>query len=412
MLSCKSAVAGVATLVAISLLSAPAAKSKAPSERLVADNTDFAFDLYRQLSRHAGEAGSNLFFSPHSISAVMAMTYAGARGETAIQMASALHFSLPPPRLHAGFADLSAPLKSGRQAGQPTLVTANGLWPQAGHDLLPTYLALVKQHYGAEITPVDYREDAEAARVKINAWVERQTRRRIMDLIPAGTLGKSTRLVLANAIYFKGMWKHQFNADVTSDAMFFVADRRSVSVPLMRQERELRHGDFNDMQILELPYAGGHLSMLVLLPKARNGLAALEAKLSANALRAWRESLAQTEVIVELPRFKLESSFDLGETLSALGMRDASDATRADFSGMDGGAGALVISNVVHKAFVDVSEEGTEAAAATGVIMKATSVARPPVTFRADHPFIFMIQENASGSVLFLGRVNDPRADE
>jgi serpin B len=369
---------------------------------VVEGNTAFALDLYQQLKTKEG----NLFFSPYSISVALAMTYAGARGNTESQMAQTLHFTLDQSQLHPAFAELEARLNSVQQKGHVKLGVANSLWPQKKYDLLPEFLALTQEYYGVEITPVDYAHAAEAARLLINEWVEAKTEKKITNLIPSGILTSLTRLVLVNAIYFKGDWSSQFDKRNTSDAPFWVMPDESVVVPMMSQTREMRYARRDGLQILELPYAGDDLSMVVLLPDEIDGLDELHAALTAGRLEKWTDDLWEMEVNVFLPKFKTTSAFNLNDKLRIMGMPDAF-GDNADFSGMDG-AKWLVIGAVLHKAFVDVNEEGTEAAAATAVVMRGKSMPAPPVVFRADHPFIFLIRDNVTRNILFLGRVVNP----
>jgi serpin B len=377
------------------------------SGSLVVDgNTAFALDLYQQLRAPEG----NLFFSPYSISTALAMTYAGARGNTEAEMARVLYFDLDrrtQEALHSAFADLEAHLAQIQAKGDIALHVANALWPQVGYAFLATFLDLCQRCYGVSITPVDYAADSEAARQQINAWVEEKTREKIKELLKPDHVTPLTTLILVNAIYFKGNWASQFDPEDTDDGPFYPLAGDAFKASLMRQKARFGYRGTDDIQVLELPYVGGDLSMLVLLPRERDGLPALEAALTTDNLALWTQRLHATEVQVVLPRFKLSGQFDLGETLKAMGMVDAFGA--ADFSGMTGQRD-LFISAVVHKAFVDVNEEGTEAAAATAVLM-ARSIPPPTPVFRADHPFLFLIRENSSGSILFLGRVVDPTAE-
>ncbi|MCU0572824.1 MAG: serpin family protein [Syntrophobacteraceae bacterium] len=386
------------------LFSQPARGGEPPLETLVEGNSGFALDVYRQLS--VGEG--NLFFSPHSISTALSMTFAGARGDTEKQMAEALHFHLDRKDLHEAFAGLESTLTKAREGGHVTLDVANGLWPQKGYPLRDDYLSLVKKHYGVSITPVDYRTAAEDARGMINRWVEGKTRGKIQDLIQPGVLDPMTRLVLVNAIYFKGMWENRFKVEDTRDAPFHVAPGKVAQAPMMTLREEFGYADLDSLQILEMPYVGKGLSMVVLLPRKADGLREMEADLTPARLKEWRSVLRRKEVVVFLPRFRMTSMFRLDETLAALGMRDAFSPARADFSGMDGRKGWLHIGVVLHKAFVEVNEEGTEAAAATAVGIRATAMPAPPPEFRADHPFLFLILEKETGSILFMGRVTDP----
>jgi serpin B len=370
--------------------------------KLAQNNNAFALDLFQQLRAERG----NLFFSPYSISTALAMTAGGARGATEQQLVAALHFSLDRQRLHPAFADLQATLNKIQKSGHVKLSVANSLWPHNKHPFLADYLALTKRCYGVEITPMDYEHAADAAAATINKWVAEKTQNKINNIIPPGALDALTRLVLVNAIYFKGNWEQPFQKDATQSAPFMLAAGKSVSAPLMRQSREFRYAAADGVQLLELPYAGDELSMLVLLPDKIDGLADLEKKLTAPKLGEWTRQLRKREVNIFLPKFKMTTRFELSRVLMALGMQDAFGSA-ADFSGMDGQRD-LYISAILHKAFVDVNEEGTEAAAATAVIARAMAIMEPPPTFRADHPFLFLIREKSTGSILFLGRVADP----
>jgi serpin B len=373
-------------------------------ERLVLDNSTFAFNLYQQLRSREG----NLFLSPYSISTALAMTYAGARGNTEKQMAETLGFSLEQKNLHPAFAQLQAGLNKLQEDGNVKLCVANSLWPQLGQPFLDEYLSLVEKYYGVSITPVDYAHAREAARKTINEWVENKTNNRIKDLIKPHHLTELTRLVLTNAIYFKGNWENQFDPTATEEATFYISPKKSVQVPMMRQTEVVRYAEFRSLQILELPYVGNSLSMLVLLPRRIEGLKQLEDSLSVENLSFWRKRLEEKEVIIFLPKFKMTSSFDLKETLQAMGMVDAFTVLGANFAGFDGDPRWFFIGEVIHKAFVEVNEEGTEAAAATAVLMGLAGVGAQPPTFRADHPFLLLIQDRQTGSILFIGRVTDP----
>jgi len=365
----------------------PTAKAFDPAESV----NELAFDLYRKL---AGQEDGNLFFSPYSISSALAMTYGGARGETAEQMEEVLHFG-GPETTHLSFSYLRETLNNIQKEGHVQLSIANSLWPQKDYPFLPAYLTLIKKYYGCEITPVDYKADAEDARRRINTWVENQTNDKIKDLIAEGFLNAQTRLVLANAIYFKGDWASQFKQEATHPAPFTLIDGTTVDVPMMSQAADFKMARTETVQALELPYESGDLSMIILLPNpgekpALTSLDDLEFR--------------EMEVMVQLPKFKIETEFYLGKTLSALGMPLAFSG-KADFSDMDESHN-LSIDEVIHKAFIEVNEEGTEAAAATAVGIRATSM---PPQFIADHPFLFLIRENSTGTILFIGRITDPR---
>ena len=369
---------------------------------VVEGNTAFALDLYRQLMVNQG----NLCFSPYSISTALAMTYAAARGETERQMAKALHFTLPQDTLHPAFAGLETSLGEAQKKGSVELLVANSLWPQKGLSLREGFLEVMNTNYKTLITALDYHR-TEEARQTINRWVENKTRDKIKDLIPVGVLDPATVLVLANAIYFKGKWENPFDPKLTQNGLFHLTAGKTITTPMMKH-RELKCGYYQDteVQVLDIPYAGREISMLVILPKQVDGLAQLERDLTAAKLREWARKWdvgdAGRAVEVSFPKFRITSDFSLEPALKALGMANAF-SPGADFSGMFG-AGGVWIDAVLHKAFVEVNEEGTEAAAATAVVMKSSAVPR----FRADHPFLFLIRDRQTGSVLFLGRVLNP----
>jgi serpin B len=370
---------------------------------LVRGNTRFGFDLYGRLRAQSG----NLFLSPYSISNALAMTYAGARGATAEQMARTLHFSQPPAELHPAWGTLIRQMNGKEAEARPyQLSIANALWGQQGDVFLPEFLKLIEANYGAALRQVDFRSTAQACRT-INAWVEEQTRDKIKDLLKPELLGPDTSLVLTNAIYFKGTWADPFPRNATRDEEFTIGTGVKARVPMMHRGGRLGYLEGESFQALEIPYAGNTLSMTILLPRKNDGLPELEKALTAAKLADWLAKLTPRRVDVALPRFKIEAAFELNDVLAAMGMPAAFDD--ADFSGMNGKRD-LFISAVVHKAFVDVNEEGTEAAAATGVVMtRAMAHVEPVTTFRADHPFVFLIREVRTGTILFLGRVADPR---
>ena len=374
---------------------------KRSDNRIVSGNTEFALELYRAL----GTTSGNLFSSPYSISTALAMTYAGARGNTATQMARALHFLLEQEMLHSSFAALQARLNQLESTHDIQLKIANTLFPHKRYAFLEEFLTLTKQFYGARITPLDYA-NPEAARQTINTWVEDKTESKIKDLIPPRILDDLTRLVLVNAIYFKGNWANPFYENITSEAPFWIASDRHVDARMMSQKDTFKYFEDANLQVLELPYIGNDLSMLILLPREIGGLEKLETRLTRETLDRWINNLRMREVIVCLPRFEMTFPFRLDDTLQTLGLVDAFDMNKANFSGMDGSR-ELYIGAVLHKAFVAVDEKGTEAAAATAVIMQLRAMTIPP-TFRADHPFVFLIRENSTGSILFLGRMVAP----
>ncbi len=370
-------------------------------ETVVRGNDEFAVALYHKLRMKEG----NLFFAPYSISTALAMTYAGARGNTAVQMAQVLQFPLEQEQLHPTFASLEAMLSDIAGKGYIQLQVANALWPQQGYPLRAEFLALMKQCYGVSISAVDYGE-AEVARRTINTWVEEKTGGRIKELVLPGVLHALTRLALVNAVYFKGSWANRFDQHLTRDAQFWVTPTDQVRTPMMSLVHEFGYGQVGGLQILELPYVGSDLSMVVLLPAEIDGLAELEERLTAQNLARWTKNLSSTEVEVFLPKFEITLPFRLDEELKSMGMVDAFGDS-ADFSGM-AGSRDLAIGAVLHKAFVAVDEQGTEAAAATAVEVTLKMLPLPSPIFRADHPFVFLIRENGTGSILFLGRVVNP----
>jgi serpin B len=408
----------------VSALLAQTAPTSTPDQTAVVEgNNAFAVQLYSQLRNQNG----NLFFSPESISTALAMTYAGARGDTASQMADTMQFRLPPERLHPAMGALLNDLNAAHDGYQ--LRVADALWVEKDYSLLDAFLKLNKTNYGAGLNQVDFRTAPDAARSTINQWVEQKTENKIKDLLPPGLIDPTTRLVLTNAIYFKGDWQTPFAKATTDDQDFLLSPEQKIKTPMMHREGRFNYFNGGTFQALEIPYKGAELSMIVLLTNNVGGLPALERSLTAYSVRQWMGQLRPaSNVILTLPKFKMESRFSLGDTLEAMGMEEAFDRNTADFTGMasrkemqrDGGSlgggphsGNLYIGAVIHKAYVDVDEEGTEAAAATAVVMHATKGASrqaspPPIIFCADHPFAFLIRDNRSGGILFMGRVTNP----
>jgi len=370
--------------------------NEASLKELVAGNNAFAFDLYRALKTNE----DNLFFSPYSISLALAMTYAGARDNTAIEMAETLHFTLQQDRLHPALNALGEKLLDRDE--NINLTIANALWGQAGYPFLSDFLAVLDTGYDAGLCRADFIGAPEEARRDINDWVNEETEGKIDDLMKPGTITPDTRLVLANAIYFKGTWELQFDPLETESAPFYRLDGSQVKVPMMRVKEHFPYTEGMDFQAIELPYTGDTLSMIILLP--REGMfEEFEANLSIERLDAILAQLCSEKVQLWMPKFELTSEFSLGETLAQLGMSDAFQSGIADFSGMDG-TRDLFIGHVAHKAYVSVNEEGTEAAAATGVSMTLSI----PSMMTIDHPFIFLICDIETGALLFMGRVMDP----
>jgi serpin B len=375
---------------------------------VVQGNTQFAFDLYNQIKKGENK-DQNIFFSPVSISTALAMAYAGARGETEKQMAQTLHFSLPQQKLHPAFSELLSGLKGNTNY---ELAIANRLWGQKDYKFSGDFIALVDKDYQGGLQLMDFPANPESCRKTINQWIEDKTKQKIKDLLHSGDIQALTRLVLTNAIYFKGNWTSKFDPKSTADAPFTQGDSKNITAPLMSQTGNFSFFEDDLLQAIELPYAGDRLSMIVLLPRKGVSLAKMEQALTLESFSRWRASMHQQEVHVFLPKFKTTQRFLLNDSLETLGIKDAFEELKADFSGMTGRRN-LYISKVIHKAFVDVSEEGTEAAAATATGMLTTR-ARPfqsqPV-FRADHPFIFTIIDKQPGTILFLGRIMNPKQE-
>jgi len=404
------------------LVTAPALAETSDQDAVIQGNNTFAVELYGQLRNQSG----NLFFSPESISTALAMTYAGARGETAAEMARTLHFTLPPERLHPAMGGLLREMNtgggsvssrlwhvlSGGDSRGYQLSMANALWMQKDYAFLDGFLKLTQDNYGAGLNTVDFRGESEEARQAINQWVEQQTTNKITDLIQAGVLKPDTRLVLTNTVYFKGDWEKQFDKAQTRDEQFHVTAMQNIKAPLMHITGDFNYMNGGTFQALEMPYKGKDLSMVVFLPNAPDGLPAFEQSLTLEKMAQWLGRLQPAkEVRVTFPKFKMTRQFGLKQTLDAMGMRQAFDDRKADFSGMASREvmlhyGNLYIKNVIHKSYVDVNEEGTEAAAAAAVMVADYAMAHP--IFRVDHPFLFLIRDNRSGSILFMGRVEDP----
>lgn len=386
------------------------ATSPADLTTLVDGNNAFALNLYQQLIK----SGGNIFYSPYSISEALAMTFGGAHGDTATQMAAAMQFQLSRDKLHPAFNSVDIALASRGQGAKGTdekgfrLNVVNAIWGQKNFKFTAPYLDLLSQNYGAGLRLVDFINAAEPSRKTINQWVSEKTENKIQDLLPAGSVTPLTRLVLTNAIYFNAAWASQFNKAGTSSGQFHLLDGSVITVPMMFQEHSFKYAEGADYQAVELPYDGNQLSMLVILPGA-DRFTSFEAALNSQKIDNIISSLQSSPVNLTMPKFKIESSFGLKSALTALGMPQAFDPSLADFSGMDG-VKDLYISDVVHKAYVSVDEPGTEAAAASGVIVGTTSMPVNIKTVTLDHPYIFLIRDIPTGTVLFIGRVMNPAA--
>uniref|UniRef100_A0A914XKF0 Serpin domain-containing protein n=1 Tax=Plectus sambesii TaxID=2011161 RepID=A0A914XKF0_9BILA len=360
----------------------------------------FALNLLRTSSK----GDENCFLSPVSISVALAMTYAGAAGNTRLQMNQVMFNGAKlDAEVHASFEELLSKLSEAKNGYEMT--TANKMYAQKGLAIQPNFMDKLSKHYRNSVHAVDFKSEAESARNEINGWVAEATKNRIKDLLAPGVLNSLTRLVLVNAIYFKGDWAEQFKKSNTMQATFYAASNKELRVDMMHLTKSFKYSDQADCQVLGMYYKGYELAMYVFLPKKRDGLAKLENSLTGKRMLQLIEGGKRTDVEVHLPKFKQEMSFGLGETLSSMGMSDLFDYNKADLSNITGDK-SLHISAVIHKAFVEVNEEGSEAAAATAVMMKkcamVTGPRAPPPKFIADHPFLFAISDGKS--LFFLGR--------
>jgi serpin B len=389
-------------------ISSPQVKTEEVAQ-VVEGNTDFAVDLYQAIRATPG----NLFYSPHSISVALAMAYAGAEGTTESQMKETLRFPLGEPVLHAAFNRLDLDLSSRGKSAQATdgkgfrLSVVNALWGQKDYTFLPTFLDALAENYGAGLRVLDFERDSEAARKTINGWVEEETEDKIKDLLPQGSIDSGTRLVLTNAIYFNAAWRAPFPQDATKTGTFHLIDGGEVSVPMMRQAQG-KYGYYatSGVQAVELPYDGRELSMVVVVPD-QGTFGDFEAAWTADKLSTILAGLGESLVDLTMPKFRYEFPLGLKQVLIDMGMKDAFNDGAADFSGINGRKD-LAITDVLHKAFVAVDERGTEAAAATAVIIGETSLPPGPFTVALDRPFLFLIRDLQTGAILFVGRVVNP----
>jgi len=374
---------------------------------LVDGNSEFAFDLYQTFK----DVDGNLFYSPYSISQALVMTYAGARGDTEEQMADTLNFLLPHDTIHRTFNGLDIALRSrgegakGKDQEGFRLNIVNAIWGQEDYEFLSEYLDILAENYGAGLRILDFVAEPEPSRITINDWVSEQTEGRIEDLIPQGAIDALTRLVLTNAIYFNAAWQFPFEEDTTSDGTFYLQDSREVTVPMMHQTESFGYTKGETYQAVELPYDGNELSMVIVLPKAGQ-FEDFEGSMDYPTVSGIISELQNRQVSLAMPKFELESEFSLKSVLANMGMPIAFSGD-ADFSGMTGNRD-LFIGEIIHKAFVSVDEAGTEAAAATAVIMKLTAMPEEPIEVTIDRPFIFLIRDIETGAILFIGRVMNP----
>jgi serpin B len=396
----------VLTAAVILCLSCGSAVSVADEEPVAKQNMNvvdatnqFCLELYARLA----VKNENIFLSPYSIWTALAMTYEGARARTAQEIQQTLHIPDDRKMRRTSVKDLLETINA-PGAGYE-LSTANALWAQHDYAFLQEYTDIIAEYYMGRVTNLDFSADTEGSRRTINDWVADKTRQKIKDLIPPGAISVMTRLVLTNAIYFKAAWQQQFEEAQTTPQPFFVTPEDTVSVPMMTMlETRFPYVETPEVQVLELPYSGDSLVMLIMLPRMQ-GITTFESLLDTLHIFEWTKKLRLQKVNVFIPRFQLETKYTLNTLLSDMGMATAFSA-QADFSGMDG-KGNLFISKVIHQAFIEANEEGTEAAAATGVMME-TAIALPGPEFRADHPFVFIIRDKRTHAILFIGRVYDP----
>jgi len=368
---------------------------------VVDNNNQFALELYSEL-----DDDKNIFFSPYSIAAALAMAYEGADGQTADEMADVLNLPEDAMMRRSSYARIHNLIN--KQDKEYELYSANAFWAQKDYPFLQDYTNTIEKYYAAEANNLDFVHKTEESRQTINTWVEEHTNGKIKDIIPAGAVNALTRLVLTNAVYFKGDWVLKFDKKKTTDAPFYITPEETVQVKMMGLTGQKAKFNYvflpeEELQIIELPYEGEELSMLILLPK-ENGMDSLEESLTVENLNKWKSSMHETKINVYMPKFEFETKYSLPQVLSEMGMPTAF-SDKADFSKMDG-TKDLYISKVIHQAYIKVDEEGTEAAAATAVIVAMKSAM--PNEFRADRPFIFMIQEKTAGGILFMGKVADP----
>jgi serine protease inhibitor len=373
-----------------------------PDSAMIKSNNTFAFELFPYVKSDQ----QNSFFSPYSISAALAMTYAGARGESEKQISKVLHFDSNQTKFHPSYKALLGYISSLNKADTLTLLCANSMWAQKNYPFSDSYFKLVSKFYDAGLQNLDFKADAEGSRKIINNWVEEKTKSKIQNLLIPGILSDLTRLVLVNAIYFYGSWDKAFDEKETSKAQFYIEGKNNVQADLMHMLFRFRYLDDGDKKIIEIPYLGKTVSMLVILPKENKNLNSIEKSLNLDNYSLWLSMMTEQKIHLYLPKFKVTSEFELSDALKKMGMPHPF-SKEADFSGMTGHMD-LMIDKIVHKAFVEVNERGTEAAASTAVIMREKSGMVDIPEFRADHPFIFIIKENKYNSILFMGEINDP----
>ena len=407
MCSIKKTFFVVSTVLLAAVCGSPMEVATAPLEpiRAAAKSVDaLAMDLYPRI----GNAGQNLLYSPHSISVTLAMAHAGAKDQTRADMAKVLHFDPELDLTGSGFAALVRELHATARTDGCQLSVCNALWAQRGVTFLPEFLRVVLEVYQGQAIQIDFMNDPKEAQQAINEEVAKKTEGKIYDLIPSGLIDTMTRLVLTNAIYFKGDWARPFAKELTTPDEFKMADGTKVETQFMNESAVFGYMEGENFQVLEIPYKGKGFSMIVLLPAEETPLSEFEKKISWEKIEQWTAGLKEREVIVSLPRFTITTpSCLLGKTLAGMGMADAF-SPRADFSAINGQKD-LQLGEVAHKAFIEVNETGSESAAATAVTLEFKSMGPSPLpAFIADRPFMFLIRHKKTGCVLFMGRLANP----
>ncbi|MGO9122351.1 MAG: serpin family protein [Desulfomonilaceae bacterium] len=380
-----------------------AAVTDKDSQSVASCNNSFALQIYEKLRNQEG----NLVFSPYGISSSLSLAYAGSGGTTKVQIEDLFHLTITGDQFHRVFGDLNDSLVSGAKSRGYDLKIVNSLWHAKGSDIRRDYITVVEKCYRGSIHSVSFERDLESARRLINSWFERQSKGKFKELLADGVLTPQTRMVLGNTIYFNGVWRSKFDKRDTEKAPFTLIDGKQVVVPMMRQAGKFNYKESDTFQALELPYKTSRLSMIVLLPKERDGLANIENTLSKKNIDEWMNGMSKQELDIDLPKFKFFSKLALVEPLKSLGLTEPFSVNSADFSGIDG-EGKLFISDIVQEAMVEVSEKGTEASAATSAVAETKSM-RSAIAFRADHPFIFLIRQTDPTAILFLGRLVNPK---
>ena len=367
---------------------------------IINSNNEFAIDFYKEVKSNEG----NVFFSPYSLSSTFSMAYEGAEGKTADEIQTVFHFTKNDTIRRSSFARIYNILN--RKNKNYSLNTANAFWGQKGYSFLEEYKKVVNNYYGAEMKNLDFMQNPEEARQEINKWVEDKTNKKIKDLLANGTIKPDTTLVLTNTLYFKAAWEHPFDNKSTLETLFNTSTHNSIKVQMMKATENIKYMETDKVQMIELPYQQNELSMIIILPK-ENNISSIEEELTLQKLDEWESKLENTEVAVHLPKFKFKTKYTLNDYLKEMGMPTAFTPS-ADFSKIDGGG--LSISKAIHQTFIEVNEEGTEAAAATAIVFTKSSVPTKQKEFNANHPFLFIIQEHKTGQILFMGRMENPTA--